>query len=145
MSQSKKTSIGIAVTIAVLALGLVVWLLLNPAEPISSTQQVQQGTAVDQDAAPDEGVSPKQYTLAEVATHNSGGDCWTVINENVYNITSYIPLHPNPEITRACGVDATTLFTKRTTESGEPIGSGVGHDSSAQAQLAELQIGIVKR
>lgn len=84
----------------------------------------------------------KTYTKDEVAAHNKESDCWTIISGSVYNITSYIPRHPGgDEILRACGTDATTLFESRTTESGEQVGSGTAHSSSAASQLASLKIG----
>ncbi len=83
-----------------------------------------------------------QYTLSEVATHNSEDDCWTVIDGSVYDITSYIPRHPGgDEILRACGSDGSSLFNQRQTESGEDVGSGTPHSSNAKSQLERLKIG----
>ncbi|GAA5926562.1 uncharacterized protein JCM15063_000309 [Sporobolomyces koalae] len=36
----------------------------------------------------------KYYTLGEVARHNREGDLWTVINNDVYDLTKFIDLHP---------------------------------------------------
>ncbi len=86
----------------------------------------------------------KKYTKEEVATHKTSGDCWTIINGKVYDITTYVSQHPGgAEILRACGIDATTLFTTRTTQDGQKVGSGTPHrhSSSAQAQLDALLIG----
>lgn len=84
------------------------------------------------------------FTSAEVAAHNTEADCWSIINDNVYDLTSYIPRHPGgDEILRACGVDGTSLFTSRTTESGEAVGTGTGHSSSAQSQLESLKVGTL--
>jgi hypothetical protein len=86
----------------------------------------------------------QSYTITEVATHNSATDCWTIVSGNVYDITSYIPRHPGgEEILQACGTDGTTLFTQRQTTDGENIGSGTPHSSSANNQLAALQIGVL--
>lgn len=48
----------------------------------------------------------------EVAKHNSAADCWVVIQDKVYDVSSYINLHPgNPEaIIPYCGKEATTAF-----------------------------------
>ncbi len=46
-------------------------------------------------------------TLAQVAQHNSRESCWSAINGNVYDLTSWIPNHPGGEqrILRICGRD----------------------------------------
>ena len=51
-------------------------------------------------------------TLAEVATHNSRKSCWSVINGNVYDLTSWIPNHPGGEeaILSLCGIDGSSGF-----------------------------------
>lgn len=86
----------------------------------------------------------KAFAIQEISLHNKATDCWTIVNGKVYDITSYVPRHPGgDEILRACGTDGTTLFTTRTTSDGQKIGSGTPHDSSAQAQLASMQIGVL--
>ena len=56
-------------------------------------------------------------SAADVATHNTAGNCWiyTTSNNNVYNITAYIAggSHPggNNVITPYCGGNMTTFFT----------------------------------
>lgn len=58
--------------------------------------------------------SAQVFTLEEVAKHNTEGDCWTVVNNKVYNITEYIPSHPaGKSILQGCGQDATQLFTDK--------------------------------
>jgi uncharacterized protein YjdB len=72
------------------------------------------------------------YTLADVATHNSSTDCWIILNKTeVYNVTAFLSVHPaGPSpITPYCGKDATTAF------------NNVGHSSSAVAMEATYLIG----
>jgi uncharacterized protein YjdB len=72
------------------------------------------------------------YTLADVAKHNSSTDCWIVLNSTeVYNVTSFLSVHPAgaAPITPYCGKDATTAF------------NNVGHSSSAVAMEATYLIG----
>ena len=59
-------------------------------------------------------------TLSQVIKHNTKTDCWTIIKAKVYDITTYIEEHPGgePNILRACGVDATSLFETKPT--GKP-------------------------
>jgi uncharacterized protein YjdB len=72
------------------------------------------------------------YTLADVAKHNSSTDCWIVLNSTeVYNVTSFLSVHPAgaAPITPYCGADATTAF------------NNVRHSSSAVAMEATYLIG----
>ena len=51
------------------------------------------------------------YTATDVATHNTAGDCWLIINNQVYNVTTFIPIHPGGNaIVPYCGADATIVF-----------------------------------
>lgn len=87
----------------------------------------------------------KTYTEADVKQHNSKESCWTIISGSVYDITSYIPRHPGgEEILRACGEDATTLFTARQTSDGQSVGSSSPHSGNAEDQLEKLLIGTVR-
>jgi monoamine oxidase len=53
----------------------------------------------------------KIFTLGEVQKHNTKKDAWTIIENKVYNISSWIPKHPGGEIImKAVGKDATQLF-----------------------------------
>jgi cytochrome b involved in lipid metabolism/uncharacterized membrane protein len=55
----------------------------------------------------------KSYTKAQVATHKAGSDCWSIINNKVYNLTSYVSSHPGGTavIGAICGKDGTSAFT----------------------------------
>ncbi len=54
----------------------------------------------------------KTYTMAEVSTRNSASSCWTVVNGDVYDVTSYIKKHPGGEkaVLGLCGKDGTSAF-----------------------------------
>lgn len=95
--------------------------------------------------------SPKQmasseeertYSESEVADHDTKNDCWTIIGDNVYDLTTYVNRHPGgKEVLRACGQDASRLFEERSTDDGVPVGSGSPHSPIANEQLARLKIG----
>lgn len=55
---------------------------------------------------------PKSYTMAEVVKHGSQSDCWSVVNGDVYSLTSWIEQHPGGagEIISMCGIDASSAF-----------------------------------
>ncbi|KAI5953369.1 hypothetical protein KGF54_002740 [Candida jiufengensis] len=60
---------------------------------------------------------PPQYvkvTKEELKKHKSQSDCWTCINNKVFNITPYINFHPGgvDEIMKCAGKDGTSLFNK---------------------------------
>lgn len=38
------------------------------------------------------------FTIDEVKKHNKKGDAWTIIENKVYNITSWIPKHPGGKL-----------------------------------------------
>jgi cytochrome b involved in lipid metabolism len=73
--------------------------------------------------------SQNTYTLTEVATHNTQGNCWLVISGNIYNVTSFLSSHPGgvSTITPHCGTDATTAFQTK--------GYGNNHSNYAYSLL----------
>jgi Cytochrome b5-like Heme/Steroid binding domain len=82
---------------------------------------------------------------AEVARHATRDDCWTIIDDEVYDLTDFIGSHPGGAvIVDACGEDATTLFEDRRTPDGAAVGSGEEHSDDAEDQLDELQIGVTE-
>lgn len=53
-------------------------------------------------------------TEEEVAKHSKAGDCWTIFQGRVYDITLYIDFHPGGkrQIMQGAGKDMTALFQK---------------------------------
>lgn len=77
-----------------------------------------------------------ELTMAEVARHDSEDDCWMVIEDQVYDVTAWIPAHPGGDrILRGCGKDATWFFQNRET--------GDGHSDAAYAALEPFAIGAL--
>jgi len=102
---------------------------LNQDETISLERQVLPDSQIDSgDDSPEEVV----LTVAEVAKNNRVSSCWTIINENVYDITSYIPNHPGGEeaISSICGRDGTAQFERQP-----------NHNSLADQNLQRLLLG----
>lgn len=58
------------------------------------------------------GTSTSGITVSAIATHNSRTSCWSSINGNVYDLTSWIPNHPGGEkaILQLCGTDGSLKF-----------------------------------
>ena len=61
-------------------------------------------------------------TMAEVAKHASGSDCWSAVNGTVYDLTQWINQHPGgPQVIEAlCGKDGTAAFDGQHQGQGEP-------------------------
>jgi len=55
------------------------------------------------------------YSLSDVASHKSTSDCWTTIENKIYNLTPFINQHPggSSAILSLCGKDGTGAFNKK--------------------------------
>ncbi|MBP6866522.1 MAG: hypothetical protein KBC12_03205 [Candidatus Pacebacteria bacterium] len=72
--------------------------------PVGTTNGVSPIVAVD----------PKNLlTLENIANHNTAGDCYLIVNDAVYNVSTYINQHPGGvrNITSRCGSEATKVFS----------------------------------
>ncbi len=78
------------------------------------------------------------YTLEEVAQHATKDDCWTIIDGEIFDLTSITKAGTHtggPVIEKACGTDGSALFNDR---------SGKGpHPEKAENTLDGLMIGIL--
>ena len=57
----------------------------------------------------------KIYSREEVLKHNKTGDCWVIINNEVYDVSEFIKRHPGGSdiIESRAGEDATSFFTAK--------------------------------
>lgn len=80
-------------------------------KPIDNQQETSNTSPTDKNT---DNSSTNTYTKDQVALKNKATDCWTIINGNVYDITSYVPNHPGgeEEIVKVCGKDGSQLFAK---------------------------------
>lgn len=87
------------------------------------------------DTQPNGNGDPASFTMDQVAAHNTENDCWSAINNEVYDLSSWVSRHPGgPEtIIRLCGSDGSGAFNRRH-----------GRSASAQAALVLLKIGQLK-
>jgi cytochrome b involved in lipid metabolism len=76
----------------------------------------------------------KNFTLADVAKHNTDGDCYTAIDNTVYDLTAWVHKHPGGDknILRICGIDGTSAFDRKH-----------GSDPRANNVLAGFEIGTI--
>jgi cytochrome b involved in lipid metabolism len=58
--------------------------------------------------------------MAEVAERNDAADCWTVIDDRVFDLTDWIARHPGgaSPIESLCGRDGTSTFNAQ--HQGQP-------------------------
>jgi hypothetical protein len=75
--------------------------------------------------APSETPVASVLSLELVAQNNVPESCWTVVNDNVYDLTSWIAQHPggSADIIRMCGLDATANFERQHGGEGRPASS----------------------
>lgn len=73
----------------------------------------------------------RTINLAEVAWHDTLGDCWLVIYDYVYDCTEFLKSHPGGQdvLLEYAGRDATLAFI------------GTGHSAVATATLEKYKIG----
>lgn len=100
----------------------------------SGAQAVWAGFDTQAQTAPS-GAPARVITMAEVTTHATSTDCWTVIDGTVYDLTSWVSEHPGGAgpIQSLCGTDGTSSF--QTQHAGEAL---------PEAELTGLAIGTVK-
>lgn len=79
---------------------------------------------------------PSGITLAQVAEHSSRTNCWSAVNGNVYDLTSWIPNHPGGEarILSMCGVDGSSGYNRQH-----------GGKSKPATILAGFKVGVLSK
>ncbi|MFA5953295.1 MAG: cytochrome b5-like heme/steroid binding domain-containing protein [Candidatus Pacearchaeota archaeon] len=73
--------------------------------------------------------------MVEISKHNNKNDCWLLINNKIYDVTSFISVHPggSSTILNSCGKESTQEFTNR--------GGTGAHSSNAYGLLNLYYIG----
>jgi len=107
------TSIIIGILVVALAGGLVFWQKGADAPVPSGTPSTAENAATTTAGTELTSLPPASgIASAEVAAHNSRETCWSTINGNVYDLTSWIPQHPGGEqaILQLCGTDGSAKF-----------------------------------
>ncbi len=141
--DKNKILIGLVVVLVVGGL-TVMYLGDSPKTDYGQVEEVQQNTENNSGAVVTSGDgniqaeitvgTPKTFTLAEVATHNSAASCYTAVNGGVYDATGFINKHPGgaEKILNLCGKDGSAFFNKQH-----------GGQAQAEATLASLKIGVL--
>lgn len=113
-TPSRRTALFLGfVTLAVIGVGL--FLILKNTLVLSSSNSTN-GSPI----SPTTSTNNQLITISstEVALHSSSSDCWFIVYDGVYDVTSYAPNHPGGSgyITDWCGQDATNAFEKEHTQ-----------------------------
>jgi len=86
----------------------------------TSSQSATQSPSPTKSATPSATIALTKLTLEEVKKHASSTSCWSIVYENVFDLTKWIPLHPGgaEKIRAICGVDGTSAFERQHTGDG---------------------------
>ena len=136
--------IPILIGIAVIAVSGFLVYQNQSAQSVTSTSPIDTSTSsgtpsdssVNQGQKTSDGTQAESYTTSEVATHSNAVSCWTIIDNNVYDLTKWIPQHPGGQaaILRLCGHDGSAAF------------HGQHDDAKRQADiLATFKIGALAK
>ena len=84
------------------------------------SQSATQSPSPSKSATPSVSSGLTKLTLDEVKKHDSSTSCWSIIYENVFDLTKWITKHPGgaEKIRAICGKDGTTSFEKQHTGDG---------------------------
>jgi cytochrome b involved in lipid metabolism len=105
----------------------------NDPQPASDSNSTQQQDAPQEDTSNGQSSdSTAKYTMADVQANNSESSCYTAINGNIYDLTSFIASHPGGarNIMKLCGIDGTSIYMSQHGDQPQP-----------EAQLSSLYIG----
>ena len=78
----------------------------------------------------------RAISMDEVRLHNTHKDCWTVVENGVYDVTSFVSRHPagSPAIKEMCGKNASEDYLGEHSGQQEP-----------EMWLEKLKIGVLKK
>ncbi|XP_060206467.1 cytochrome B5-like protein [Lycium barbarum] len=93
------------VTLVTILLGILLAVLIVIPRLLSKSNQPKKVTSNAQNKA------VLSYSKAEVALHNKRTDCWIIIKDKVFDVTSYVEEHPGGDAILAhAGDDSTEGF-----------------------------------
>lgn len=99
------------IPLLVLIVGVGYITLQSPKYQVPSGKTTDQQAVTKNENGTTQTIQKKAYTLADVTQHSVEGDCWTVIDGTIYDLSSYTSEHPGgPAILNVCGKDGSELF-----------------------------------
>ena len=128
--MKKELIISILITICVL---VGAFLLI----PKPTTLSVPSQTTVQSTSPSTSSSLTNIVTTLEIQKHNTISDCWLILNNKAYDVTSYINQHPGGlTIVPFCGKDGTDAYNL--------IRGGIGHSNKATQLLQTYYVGDVQ-
>jgi cytochrome b involved in lipid metabolism len=128
--MSKELKIGIIGIVIILAFTFILTIQYRNSNPPS-------GVKTQTNTIPSSVTTKQSITLTaeNIKIHNTEKDCWLIISNKVYDVTSYLPVHPGGkrQIISLCGQDATVTFDTK--------GGKGEHSPSAYTNLDKLYLG----
>ncbi len=110
----------------------------TPRPSASATPKVSATPTSSASATPKVSATPTLtgYTMQQVAANNRAVSCWTVIDGLVYNLTSWVDVHPGgaDAIISLCGIDSSAAFNAQHS-----------NDASVAQALVSYRIGVIKK
>ena len=135
-----------AIVVAILTAGLIFYqnsknIISNNSKNIftmnSSNNSLATGSTNDQNAtsATNQSSQSLSLSLSEIAKHSTPSDCWLLISNKVYNVSSFIAAHPGGSgtIIPNCGKDSTQAYSTK--------GGDGSHSANANTMLRDYYIG----
>ncbi|MCF7917590.1 hypothetical protein K9L27_01115 [Candidatus Gracilibacteria bacterium] len=119
----------IALGLLVVGSGYIIW----SQRPIMKIANDTSGATASSEIAPL--TSAVSYSMDDIAIHNTKDNCWSSVNGEVYDLTSFVYRHPGgaASIIKICGMDGSDLFSRQH-----------GKSRKASAALILLKIGELK-
>jgi hypothetical protein len=83
----------------------------------SPSKSATQSTSPSKSATPSATTALTKLTLDEIKKHASSTSCWSIVYENVFDLTKWITKHPGgaEKIRAICGKDGTSSFERQHT------------------------------
>ena len=106
----------------------------NQSALVGQNNAVTQNNSVTQNLPPSQSIT---LTAAVVATHNQANDCWMILNNKVYDLTSFLGSHPGGtgSMLPYCGQDGSVAYQTK------DLTPARGHSSYANSLLDNYYLG----
>ena len=107
----------------------------TPINQTTTTQTAAPSSTTSSTTSASTTTTSSGLTATDVATHNSSKSCYLIVNNKVYDVTTFLHMHPGGGglITPYCGKEATQAFNTQ--------GGRGRHSSSAASMLKNYYIG----
>ncbi len=122
MNSKKIVYWGLGLVVVALAVAALTWQnnsgTYQPGTSTTPDVSTNPASATPTPATPS--AAPSSYKMSDVALHKDSSSCWTTINGDVYDLTTWIAQHPGGEqaILSICGKDGTQAFEGQHANSG---------------------------